>query len=371
MNHNSSSQLGRKKQKRQQNLDSYAARRSQLTVSQYFEAIELSRTHRQEYSNNTSRSQSSQQQHESRHESSPSEREGKVSISISNRCFRLCVISMSISILFIASINMLLPSYTSNDKSTGENPKNVKSRWTQRKISSAKTHVIQADGQQIFRNRNLFVNNFGNENTALRSSQKVESYVVKEQFKTSSLVDNKKRTQLYGTKHVPEMADWPPISTLIDNDGNIRDEVDASGFLDYAIVGFAKTGSTSVLRHLSEITNSLSKEHCDLVINNSGQLLKDLYEDHTRRLKQTKRSGGELEDRLRGVKCPQDLSSDNSIINYAKYFSGTKLIIGIRHPVLWFESLYNFRVANVPWKAMLPTRDLVRGCISGSQGVVS
>jgi len=55
--------------------------------------------------------------------------------------------------------------------------------------------------------------------------------------------------------------------------------------------------------------------------------------------------------------------------NYARYFPKTKLIVGIRHPVLWFESLYNFRVTNVPWKKMLPTSKLMRGCPSGSQGV--
>jgi hypothetical protein len=55
--------------------------------------------------------------------------------------------------------------------------------------------------------------------------------------------------------------------------------------------------------------------------------------------------------------------------NYAKYFPRTKLIVGIGHPVLWFESLYNFRVSNVPWKTMLPTSKLTKGCPSGSQGV--
>ena len=57
------------------------------------------------------------------------------------------------------------------------------------------------------------------------------------------------------------------------------------------------------------------------------------------------------------------------MLNYARHFPSTKLIVGIRHPVLWFESLYNFRVSNVPWKAMLPTSELTKGCVVGSQGV--
>ena len=56
------------------------------------------------------------------------------------------------------------------------------------------------------------------------------------------------------------------------------------------------------------------------------------------------------------------------MLNFAKYFPRTKLIVGIRHPIFWFESLYNFRVSNVPWKKMPPTSKLKR-CGPGSQGV--
>ncbi len=363
--HPSSHRGGRKKS--EQPLDSYAARRSQLTVSQYFEAVELSRSHRQSYSKNNDRTKSSHRQHtKSRQDRTSSEREGgTASISISNKCFRRCVILMMISFISIASVNfMILPSYISTN-APGKNPQNAKSRWTHRKISSFKANVFRVDQQQVFRSGRLF----GSKNDAMISSQKVTNELNKQNIQAPHPDDLKRKRLLYGTKHVPEMANWPPLSALIDNNDNIRDDVDVSGILDFAIVGFGKTGTTSILRHLSDMTDSLSQEHCDLVVGNSGKLLKDLYEDHARRFKQAKRNGEELEDRLRGLKCPQDISSDYSMLNYAKYFPSTKLIIGIRHPVLWFESLYNFRVANVPWKAMLPTSELTRGCISGSQGV--
>lgn len=352
----SSHRGGGRKKKTEQPLDVYAARRSQLTVSQYFEAVQLSRSRRQSSSKNNDRAK-------------PSEREqGTASISISHNCYRRCVILMMISFLAIASVNfIMLPSYIAID-TTGNNPQNAKSRWTHRKISSVKANVIPADEQQAFRSGRLFGSK-NNVHATRSSSTKNWNELNEQKIQTSPADDLKRKRLLYGAKHVPEMANWPPLSTLIGNDGNILDDVDVSGILDFAIVGFGKTGTTSILRHLSDMTDSLSKEHCDLVVNDSGKLLKDLYEDHAHRFKQAKRNDEEPEDRLRGLKCPQDISSESSIYNYAKYFPSTKLIIGIRHPVLWFESLYNFRVTNVPWKAMLPTSELTRGCISGSQGV--
>jgi len=364
--HSSSHHHGGRKKSEQQ-LDGYAARRSQLTVSQYFEAVELSRSHRQSYSKNNDRTinSSHRQRTKSHQDRTPMEGEGTASISISNKCFRRCVILIMILFLSIASVNfIMLPSYISTN-TPGKSPQNAKSRWTHRKISSFEVNVVPAEQQQIFRNERLF----GSKSNAVRPSQKVTNELNEQKIQAPPTDDLKRKRLLYGTKHVPEMANWPPLSALIDNDGNIRDDVDVSGILDFAIVGFGKTGTTSILRHLSDMTDSLSKEHCDLVVNKSGKLLIDLYEDHARRFKEAKRNGEELEDRLRGLKCPQDISSDYSMFNYAKYFPSTKLIIGIRHPVLWFESLYNFRVANVPWKAMLPTSELTRGCISGSQGV--
>ena len=166
----------------------------------------------------------------------------------------------------------------------------------------------------------------------------------------------------------------PPISSLIDADGNVVEGAQTSRLLDFSIVGFPKTGTTSLLRHLSDLTISLPKEHCDLATNNTAKLVKDIYDDHAQRLHQQQISkkdntifdGNQL---LRGIKCPQDISSDWSIHNYAKHFPETKLIVGIRHPIFWFQSLYNFRISNVPWKKILPTSKLTKGCMPGSQGV--
>jgi hypothetical protein len=46
----------------------------------------------------------------------------------------------------------------------------------------------------------------------------------------------------------------------------------------------------------------------------------------------------------RGYKAPRDITSVNALRAFGRYFPHTKLIIGVRHPVLWFQSFYNFRV---------------------------
>ena len=73
-----------------------------------------------------------------------------------------------------------------------------------------------------------------------------------------------------------------------------------------------------------------------MATNNTVKLIKDIYTDYEQRMEKQqlqKNSNAMLDESLlRGIKCPQDISSDWSMHNYAKYFPHTKLIIGIRHP---------------------------------------
>ena len=45
-----------------------------------------------------------------------------------------------------------------------------------------------------------------------------------------------------------------------------------------------------------------------------------------------------------GYKDPGELTREVSLQNLAHHFPKTKLIVSVRHPVLWYESLYNFRL---------------------------
>ena len=45
----------------------------------------------------------------------------------------------------------------------------------------------------------------------------------------------------------------------------------------------------------------------------------------------------------KGIKCPGVLYRPHDILYYKKYFPHAKLIIGLRHPISWFESFYNYQ----------------------------
>lgn len=49
-----------------------------------------------------------------------------------------------------------------------------------------------------------------------------------------------------------------------------------------------------------------------------------------------------------GYKSPGDVRVPWALAALAKYFPKTVLMVGIRHPVWWFQSLYNFKVQNLP-----------------------
>jgi hypothetical protein len=97
-----------------------------------------------------------------------------------------------------------------------------------------------------------------------------------------------------------------------------------------------------------------SKERCDLGGNQQVTLIRDLY---------NKFPSGNY---VRGTKCPQDMEH-MALPAYHRYFPKTKFIVGIRHPVTWFESFYNFRIHNKV--RMPPAEKLVGNCVGGMHGV--
>ncbi|KAL3791336.1 hypothetical protein HJC23_006065 [Cyclotella cryptica] len=254
--------------------------------------------------------------------------------------------------------------------------------WSKRKILSERSKVVQLSQEaDIFLRTGKLTDiaskgiPHGSSNTSAPGGMLIEARTVKggRAHKSSHpaiSLNHKRNRLLHGTSlSLAEMNGWPPLRDLIASDGDITIYEDISWLLDFAIIGFAKTGTTSILRHLSDLAHLLPSESCDLVVNGTAKLVRDMYKDRNTRLDKAERNGDIFEERLRGLKCPQDVSSEFSMHNYAKYFPNTKLIIGVRHPVSWFESLYNFRVSNVPWKKMLHTSKLTRGCPFGSQGV--
>jgi len=127
--------------------------------------------------------------------------------------------------------------------------------------------------------------------------------------------------------------------------------------LDFSIVGFPKTGTSTLMLYLKSQTQSVfifEDERCELGSNQHVPLLKDLHREYKRGLRM-------------GIKCPRDLEIRLAIDNYNTFFPETRFIVGVRNPIRWFESFYNFRVHNE--FPMRPPQKLVGKCYTESQGV--
>jgi len=123
-----------------------------------------------------------------------------------------------------------------------------------------------------------------------------------------------------------------PLSRLIEYDFShavIKGNVEH--LLDFAIIGHPKCATSFTVKWLnshSEI-QMFKDELGDLRRGNPAELVQHMYE---------------LPDGIRGYKNPTDISHAHVLDYFAKYWPKTKLIVGVRHPILWFESFYNYRV---------------------------
>ena len=111
--------------------------------------------------------------------------------------------------------------------------------------------------------------------------------------------------------------------------------------LDFFIGGFPKCGTTSLLHTFQNHpeTAILNREFCSI---NSGKedaflLLEDKINQELPRSSEIKR----------GIKCPGSIWDSRGLLKLSKKNKSTKLIIGVRHPLLFFQSYYNYRITEM------------------------
>ena len=68
----------------------------------------------------------------------------------------------------------------------------------------------------------------------------------------------------------------------------------------------------------------------------------------------------------RAYKNPSDIQNLRAIRLLRDYFPHTRLLIGIRHPIAWFQSFYNYRIQNT---GAMPDPYSLEVCRKNSQGV--
>ena len=168
--------------------------------------------------------------------------------------------------------------------------------------------------------------------------------------------------------------EWLPLkASAINVNNNTTISTKSERILDFAIVGFEKTGTTFLLKALGshpEVVmpvkhSELSKKLC--VKKDSGKvvLLDWLNEQHDKEviLRDSRELASDTNKQQRrilkhGMKCSDLLRKSLAIENLADLSDQTRLIVGLRHPVLWFQSLYNYRVRQSyeqNWTSSIPS----------------
>jgi hypothetical protein len=115
---------------------------------------------------------------------------------------------------------------------------------------------------------------------------------------------------------------------------SITSQDDLQSLLDFAIIGPPKMATTFLLYRLNEQPKLISSRH-ELKALQDGNL--ELFIKNMSALPT-------CEGCKRFYKKPGDSYSPRALDIYRKHFPKAKMIIGLRHPLLWFESFYNYRV---------------------------
>lgn len=154
------------------------------------------------------------------------------------------------------------------------------------------------------------------------------------------------------------LSTLPPLDSLItgtERSDNITG--DPQFLLDFGVVGFAKAGTTT----MKNLLCSHKQAVCEI------QEVRDLNQGKLTHFidRQYHLSNSTLVKR--GYKCPNDIPQVHVVEYYRQYFPSTRVFVGIRHPISWFASFYNFRIQN---GSKLPhPNTLIGGCYRGRGNV--
>jgi len=139
-------------------------------------------------------------------------------------------------------------------------------------------------------------------------------------------------------KEATDLIELPPLKELIAPNGTVIGDI--SWMLDFAIIAFPKSGTTFMKDYLNETgeTYVYEREFCIKRYSQVSDFVQTYYKLHVK-LNQPKQP-----KTIRfGLKCPGVFYRTDDIHIYAKYFPHTKFIVGLRHPISWFESFYNYQ----------------------------
>jgi len=120
--------------------------------------------------------------------------------------------------------------------------------------------------------------------------------------------------------------------------------------LDFAIIGFPKCGTSFMKDYLNQTEETFvyHREFCIKKPSDLKRFVETYHELHVRfqqqKLQQQQHPKYNTRTIKFGLKCPGVLYRSYDMKIYEKYFPKTKFIVGIRHPISWFESFYNYQM---------------------------
>ena len=163
---------------------------------------------------------------------------------------------------------------------------------------------------------------------------------------------------LFDSHHHRPHFMYPPFRMIVRNHKKNEIIGNPQFLLDFAIVGFPKCGTSTMMEWLGyhSQVSCFQGETPHLSKGKIGLFIKRLYNGLD-----------SSPQKLRGYKNPTDISNLKATRLLREYFPETRLFVGIRHPVLWFQSFYNHRIQNTG-KMPHPSK-LLDGCSGDSQGV--
>ena len=261
-------------------------------------------------------------------------------------------------------------------RSSNRNKKNNRSANLETKNEASEKHLFaEKDGKQkaMRRNKNIIKRTKNRERAwegrnipkAVEAIEKIDTTVGGYKNETVEQIHLvlppneiewiRKRTQLYhdvyNTKKAgglrqklgAKAANDPERFYYNETTGFTKYQMDKEGpWLDFMIAGHPKTGTTTLVANLANIAPMKVKDFC---VSGMSPLLSYIFikwpRDFPEIQDQPDKYIPDQKLQMRGAKCPRFLADSKLLLGYGYAYPKTKLIIGMRHPVLWFTSFFN------------------------------
>eukprot|EP00586_Coscinodiscus_wailesii_P012537 CAMPEP_0172512836 /NCGR_PEP_ID=MMETSP1066-20121228/247604_1 /TAXON_ID=671091 /ORGANISM="Coscinodiscus wailesii, Strain CCMP2513" /LENGTH=399 /DNA_ID=CAMNT_0013292813 /DNA_START=274 /DNA_END=1473 /DNA_ORIENTATION=+ len=137
-------------------------------------------------------------------------------------------------------------------------------------------------------------------------------------------------------------ADNVAVTTVARNNDHDVTSRRRNDVLDFFIIGFPKCGTTTLLYSFKTHNETviMPREYCQINVGGSDE---DAVGDLAAALDNLSTS----RNVKRGIKCPNSVRFVKGINRINKKSFDTRLIIGVRNPILFFQSYYNYRISEM------------------------